>query len=172
VIDLVATFLLVGVLAFGGGQAALPLVERLTIAQHGWLTPGEFAIATGLSYATPGPVLIISAFIGYHVAGLPGALAAAAAVFAVPVLAATAAARTVDRLAGTRWLPAFGRTAGTAAIGLLTITLVSLARPITEIHPALLLGSLLVALAARRLNPLLLLAAATVLGATLGAITG
>src|SRR5438552_14632236 len=70
-LELVARFLVIGALAFGGGQAALPLVERLAVADTGWLTPAQFATGVALSYATPGPVLILAAFIGYHVAVMP-----------------------------------------------------------------------------------------------------
>src|SRR5215208_5622493 len=117
-LELIGRFLLVGALAFGGGQAALPLVERLAVADTGWLSPAAFSVAVGLSYVTPGPVLILAAFIGYHVAALPGALAATAAVFAVPVALAGFAAQLVDKLQG-RWFGAFGRFAAAAAIGLL-----------------------------------------------------
>src|SRR3954463_6715399 len=122
-LELVARFLIIGALAFGGGQAALPLVERLAVADTGWLTPAQFATGVSLSYATPGPVLILAAFIGYHVAALPGALAATAAVFAVPVALAGFAAQLVDKLQGRRWFGAFGRFAAAAAIGLLGVTL-------------------------------------------------
>ena len=60
-LELIARFLVIGTLAFGGGQAALPLVERLAVADTGWLTPTQFATGVGLSYATPGPVLILAA---------------------------------------------------------------------------------------------------------------
>src|SRR5215213_3417553 len=97
-LELVARFLAVGTLAFGGGQAALPLVERLAVADTGWLAPAQFATGVGLSYATPGPVLILAAFIGYHVAAIPGAVAATAAVFALPVAFAGFAAQLVNQL--------------------------------------------------------------------------
>src|SRR5438094_8580280 len=102
-LELFGRFLVIGALAFGGGQAALPLVERLAVADTAWLTPAEFAAGVGLSYATPGPVLILAAFIGYHVAALPGALAATAAVFAVPVILAGGAAELVGKLQDVRW---------------------------------------------------------------------
>src|SRR5712672_3644880 len=105
-LELIARFLVIGALAFGGGQVALPLVERLAVADTGWLTPAQFAAGIGLSYATPGPVLILAAFIGYHVAAIPGALAATVAVFAVPVILAGAAAQLVGRLEGARWFQA------------------------------------------------------------------
>src|SRR3954447_14881027 len=129
-LELIGRFLLVGALAFGGGQAALPLVERLAVADTGWLSPPAFSVGVGLSYATPGPVLILAAFIGYHVASFPGALAATAAVFAVPVVCAGFAAQVVDRLQGMVWFRAFGRFAAAAAVGLLGVTLIALARPL------------------------------------------
>src|SRR5713101_9637534 len=87
-LELIGRFLIIGALAFGGGQAALPLVERLAVADTGWLTPTQFATGVGLSYATPGPVLILAAFIGYHAAAVRGAVLATAAVFTVPVILA------------------------------------------------------------------------------------
>src|SRR3954468_10782638 len=121
-LELIARFAVIGALAFGGGQAALPLVERLAVADTGWLTPAQFATGVGLSYATPGPVLILAAFIGYHVASVPGASAATAAVFAVPVVCAGFTAQAVGKLKAMAWFRAFGRFAAAAAVGLLGIT--------------------------------------------------
>lgn len=165
-LELIGRFLVVGALAFGGGQAALPLVERLAVADTGWLSPGAFAVGVGLSYATPGPVLILAAFIGYHVAALPGALAATAAVFAVPFAVAGFAAQLADKLQRQRWFRAFGQFAAAAAIGLLGVTLLALAGPLVDVHPALLLGSAAIFIAARRgVHPVLLIAAAAAFGA-------
>jgi chromate transporter len=165
-LELIGRFLLIGALAFGGGEAALPVVERLTVADTGWLTPAQFATGVGLSFATPGPVLILAAFIGYHVAALPGALAATAAVFAVPVVVAGFAAQVVDKLRDAGWSQAFGRFAAAAAIGLLGVTLLALARPVTDLHPLLLLGAAAVfAAELRGIHPLRLIAGATLIGA-------
>src|SRR5438093_4050174 len=160
-------FLVIGGLAFGGGQAALPLVERLAVADTAWLTPAEFAAGVGLSYATPGPVLILAAFIGYHVAAVPSAVAATAAVFTVPVVLAGFAAQLVAKLKDARWFQAFGRFAAAAAVGLLGVTLLALARPVTDIHWALLMGSAVVLAAELRgVHPIILIAAAVLLGAS------
>jgi chromate transporter len=165
-LELTARFLVVGALAFGGGQAALPLVERLAVAETGWLTTSQFAIGIGLSYATPGPVLILAAFIGYYVAAVPGALAATAAVFAVPIVCAGFAAQLVDKLKDAVWFKTFGRFAAAAAVGLLGVTLIALARPVIEIHPMLLLGTAAVFAAdLRGLHPIVLIAGAVVIGA-------
>jgi chromate transporter len=101
--ELVSRFLIVGALAFGGGGAALPLVERITVAETGWLTSRQFAIGVGFAYATPGPILILAAFVGYFVAGVPGALAGTFAVFAIPVVLAAGSAGVVHSAStGTR----------------------------------------------------------------------
>jgi chromate transporter len=164
-LELIARFLVIGALAFGGGQAALPLVERLAVADTGWLTPAQFAAGVGLSYATPGPVLILAAFIGYHVAAVPGAVAATVAVFAVPVALAGFAAHLAARLKEARWFQAFGQFAAAAAIGLLGVTLLALARSLIDIHPALALGAVAVfAAALRSVHPLILIGGATLVG--------
>ena len=169
-VELFLRFLVVGATAFGGGGAALPLVERITVAETGWLTPQQFAIGVGFAYATPGPILILAAFVGYHVAGIAGALVATLGVFAIPVLLAAGSAGMVTRLNRYSRFRAFGRFAAPAAVGLLAVTLVTLARPVYELHPALLAGAA-VGFAAERfgLSPVLLLVIAAGVGAAVGA---
>jgi len=165
--DLALRFLVVGMLAFGGGQAALPLVEHLAVSDTGWLTPAQFAAGVGLSYATPGPVLILAAFVGQHVSGVAGAFVASIAVFAVPVALAGLAAQLVAKLRDVAWFRAFGRfAAAAAAVGLLGATLIALARPLVVSSPLLLFGAAAV-LAAERLgvHPVALVAGAATLGA-------
>lgn len=165
-LELIGRFLVIGALAFGGGQAALPLVERLAVADTGWLTPVQFAAGVGLSYATPGPVLILATFIGYHVAGLSGAVAATAAVFAVPVALAGFVAHLAAWLKDASWFQAFGQFAAAAAIGLLGVTLIALARPLADIHLVLLLGAAAVLVAALHgVHPLILIGGTALLGA-------
>jgi chromate transporter len=169
-VELFLRFLVVGATAFGAGGPALPLVERITVAETGWLTPQQFAVGVGFAYATPGPILILAAFVGYHVAGIAGALVGTVGVFAVPVFLAAGSAGIVARLKRHARFRAFGRFAAAAAVGLLAATLVTLARPVFELHPGLLAGSAL-ALAAERfgVSPVLLLAIAVCAGAAAGA---
>ena len=169
--ELVLRFLVIGALAFGGGGAALPLVERLAVAETQWLTPQEFATGVGFAYATPGPVLILAPFIGFRVGGLPGALVATVAVFLIPILLAGAAAGLVTRLRTAPWFKGFGAYAAAAAVGLLGLTLYALAKPVYVIHPALLLGSALVFYAAwRGVSPVALIVGAIALGAIGGTL--
>lgn len=154
-LHLFGRFALISLVAFGGGQAALPLVERVSVAEMGWLTPAAFAAAVAFGYVTPGPVLMTAAFVGYTVAGLPGALAATLGAFLLPTGLAAATAAGLQRLARNRWLRAFGTGAAPAVVGLLGATAWSLGEAGAAAWP--LAGITLVALvlAARTaLNPL------------------
>ena len=97
IFDLFARFVLISLLAFGGGGAALPLVERLAVSEAGWISSQDFAVAVACGCVTPGPVLITATFIGYRAAGLSGALSATVGVFLIPWLLATAAAQQLQR---------------------------------------------------------------------------
>jgi chromate transporter len=118
-------------------------------------------------------VLILASYVGYHVAGFAGALAATVAVFAIPVGLAAAAARVVARLSGSERFRIFGRFAGAAAVGLLGVTLFALAQPVIQIHPAFLIASAVVFVAERKgTSPILLLVSAAIAGGIIGKITG
>jgi len=70
-------FTRVSLFSWGGGPASLALMQRETTAQ-GWVTPPEFADAVAVGNALPGPIAPqVSAFVGYKLAGVPGAVAAA-----------------------------------------------------------------------------------------------
>jgi chromate transporter len=170
--ELFLRFLLIGALAFGGGGSALPLVERLSVAETRWLTPQDFAVGVGFAYATPGPILILAPFIGYRVAGLLGAAVATIAVFLVPILLAGAAAGITARLRNALWFKGFGSYAAAAAIGLLGLTLYAIAKPVFEIHPALLIGAVIAFYAAwRGISPVTLIGVAIVVGAIWGSLS-
>jgi len=68
----------IGGLTFGSGYAMLPFIQDAMVNQYHFVTDKEFGIALALSLLTPGPVTIISAFVGYKVAGLFGAALAMA----------------------------------------------------------------------------------------------
>ena len=71
-------FTRVAMFSWGGGPASLALMQRETTAA-GWVTPAEFADAVAVGNALPGPIAPqVSAFVGYKLAGTPGAIAAAA----------------------------------------------------------------------------------------------
>lgn len=79
--QLAATFFQIGIFAFGGGFATIPLIQNIIVNQHHWLTLSQFRDGIAIGQITPGPVFITAAFIGYKVAGWFGALFSAVAIF-------------------------------------------------------------------------------------------
>lgn len=74
-IDLLMSFSKVGLLAWGGGPAMVPLVQD-EVLRHGWMTEAEFADALASGYALPGPIATkLALYVGYHEAGWLGATA-------------------------------------------------------------------------------------------------
>ena len=71
------SFFQVGLFSFGGGYAAMPLIQAQVVDLHGWLNMTEFADIITISQMTPGPIAINSAtFVGMRIAGVAGALVA------------------------------------------------------------------------------------------------
>lgn len=78
-LQLFFSFLQVGLFSFGGGYAAMPLIQEQIVTKHGWLTMVEFTDLISISQMTPGPIAVNSAtFVGNKIAGITGALVATA----------------------------------------------------------------------------------------------
>ena len=77
ILDIFLSFLKIGIFAFGGAYAVIPLVEEQMVTNTGWMTFAEFSDLVAIDELTPGPIIINSAtFIGMKLAGVPGAIAA------------------------------------------------------------------------------------------------
>ena len=78
-LQLFLSFLQIGAFSFGGGYAAMPLIQQQVVDLHGWLTLSEFTDLITISQMTPGPIAINSAtFVGTRAGGFAGALCATA----------------------------------------------------------------------------------------------
>ncbi len=80
------TFGSMSVTLFGGGYVFVPAMEAVVVEKMHWMTTREFSEGIGLGHVTPGPIMISSVFIGWKVAGLKGAIAAAVALFVPPAV--------------------------------------------------------------------------------------
>ena len=75
--ELFITFLKIGAFTFGGGYAMIPLIQKETVETKKWITDDDILEVVAIAESTPGPIAVNSAtFVGYRVAGVPGALAA------------------------------------------------------------------------------------------------
>ncbi|HEV8285973.1 MAG TPA: chromate transporter [Chitinophagaceae bacterium] len=74
-------FLKAGAFVFGSGLAIVPFLYGGVVKEYQWLNEGQFLDAVAVAMITPGPVVITVGFIGYLVAGFPGACVAALATF-------------------------------------------------------------------------------------------
>ena len=76
-LQLFLSFLQIGMFSFGGGYAAMPLIQGQVVTAHHWLSMEEFTDLITISQMTPGPIAVNSAtFVGTKIAGTGGALAA------------------------------------------------------------------------------------------------
>lgn len=76
-IQLLLSFIQIGLLSIGGGYAALPIIQEQVVHLHHWISMKEFADILTISQMTPGPIAINAAtFVGTKIAGFPGALMA------------------------------------------------------------------------------------------------
>jgi chromate transporter len=121
-------FLRIGAVTFGGGYVMIPEIENEVVNSHQWLNHQEFADATALGQITPGPVLIMATFVGYRVAGSPGALLSTLCVFLPSFLMTIAVGTSFRRFRSNRQTQAFLRGVAPAVTGLLAAAAWSVAR--------------------------------------------
>jgi chromate transporter len=117
-----------GLFVFGSGLAIVPFLHGGVVQQHAWLNEQQFLDAVAVAMITPGPVVITVAFIGYLVAGIPGAIAAGAGVF-LPVYAVVVVlAPYYQKFASNAALRAFVQGVTAAAVGAIAGAVVVIAR--------------------------------------------
>lgn len=76
-LQLFLSFLQIGAFSFGGGYAAMPLIQEQVVIQHSWLTMSSFSNLVTIAEMTPGPIAVNAAtFVGTQIAGIPGAIVA------------------------------------------------------------------------------------------------
>jgi chromate transporter len=117
-----------GLFVFGSGLAVVPFLYGGVVQEHHWLTERQFVDAVAVAMITPGPVVITVAFIGYLVAGVSGATAAAVGIFFPVYLVVVLLAPSYKRWAKNPQLNAFVRGVTAAATGAIAGAVIVLAR--------------------------------------------
>lgn len=159
-------FIKAGAFVFGSGLAIVPFLYGGVVTEHHWLNDKQFVDAVAVAMITPGPVVITVGFIGYLVAGLPGAIVAALGTFLPCYLFTVIPAPYFKKYGHLRGVKAFVDGITAAAIGAITGSVIVIAkRSIVDI-PTLIIALVTIALLwrFRKLQEPVIVAAAALFG--------
>jgi chromate transporter len=120
-------FLKTGLLVFGSGLVIAPFLKAYVVDDFHWLTDRQFIDAVSVGMVTPGPVVITATFVGYHVAGFWGGVAATLGIFLPAVIFTIFAAPLLQRFRANPYVQGFIQGITTAVIGALAGTTVLVA---------------------------------------------
>jgi len=122
-------FMKIGLFTFGGGYGMIPIMHREFVERLHWLTPTQFLDAAAIGQITPGPVAIMATFIGYKVAGFPGAITSTIGIFFPSVLIVYLAGKFYARYRNSHLMENILPTINATVVGLLGAAAVMLAKP-------------------------------------------
>ncbi|WP_341528360.1 chromate efflux transporter [Nostoc sp. UHCC 0302] len=119
-------FLKVGSVLFGGGYLLIAFLQGELVQEYGWLTQQQLLDAIAIGQFTPGPVLSTATFIGYIIAGVPGAIVSTIGIFLPSFLFVAALNPLIPRLRSSSWTKAFLDAVNVSAVALMVVTTLQL----------------------------------------------
>ena len=153
-------------IAFGGASAVVPEMHRLVVEQQHWMTAQEFTDLFAIAQAAPGPNMLIVTLVGWHVAGLAGAILATIAFCAPGAVLAYSVIRIWQRFRDSPWRSRIQGGLVPVTVGLVASTAWLLANSAAGRHGlgiAIAAGSAILTWRSK-LNPLWLLLGGAMLG--------
>jgi chromate transporter len=160
-----AVFLKAGALLYGSGYVLLAFLRGDLVDRLGWLTDAQLLDAVAIGQVTPGPLFTTATFVGYVLAGVPGALIATVAIFLPAFIFVAAIGPLADRVRDRPLTAALLDGVNAAALGLMAA--VSMQLGTSAVRDPLTVAILLVTGAALwwgRMPSVLLMAAGAVIG--------
>jgi chromate transporter len=121
------SFLKIGSILFGGGYVLLSFIQGEFVEGYGWLTQQQLLDAIAIGQLTPGPILSTATFIGYVIAGVPGAIVSTVAIFLPSFLFVVALNPLIPFLRRSKWTSAFLDAVNASALALMGVVTVQLA---------------------------------------------
>ncbi|BAZ32762.1 chromate transporter [Cylindrospermum sp. NIES-4074] len=140
-------FLKVGSVLFGGGYLLVAFLQGGLVQEYGWLTQQQLLDAIAIGQFTPGPVLSTATFIGYILAGIPGAIVATLGIFLPSFLFVAALNPLIPRLRASAWTRAFLDAVNVSAVALMVVTTLQLGKATLTLPQAPYVDVLAVAIA-------------------------
>lgn len=120
-------FFTVGAFTFGGGITMLAFVQEQVVNQLYWLTPQEFLDGLALGQLTPGPILMLAAYVGYKLAGIAGAIVGGVAIFLPSFVLMLSVLPVLARFRDLLWIKAAMKGISAAVIGAISVALLQMA---------------------------------------------
>jgi chromate transporter len=158
-------FLKAGALLFGSGYVLLAFLQHDVVSAHHWLSQGQLLDAIAIGQFTPGPVFTTATFVGYVLAGVPGAAVATVAIFLPSFVMVGGLGPLVDRLRRSPVTAAALDGLNVAAVALMAGVTWQLGRDaVASIPTAVLAAAALAVLLIWRPNPAWLIAAGVAVG--------
>jgi chromate transporter len=164
-VALAGYFALMSLFAIGGANSAVPEMQRVAVEVERWMTDRQFSDIFAMAQITPGPNVIIVTLIGYHVAGLIGALVATLAMCGPTCVFAFYVGQAWERFKEAPWRRVIQAGLLPISIGLIAASAFVVASVALHnlVAVAITLGTAILTYMTR-LNPLWIFAAAALLG--------
>jgi chromate transporter len=112
-------FLKIGAVLYGSGYVLLAFLQADLVTRFGWLTEQQLLDAVAVGQVTPGPVFTTATFIGYILAGVPGALVATVGIFLPSFIFVAISNPLIPRLRRSTWAGGMLDGVNAASLGLM-----------------------------------------------------
>jgi chromate transporter len=129
-------FLKVGAVLYGSGYVLVAFLEGGLVRDYGWLSETQLLDAIAIGQSMPGPVLSTATFIGYVLAGLPGAAVATTGIFLPSFIFVAALSLVLPRLRRSRWMAAFLDAVNVSSVALMAAVTLKLSVSTLTTWPA------------------------------------
>ena len=113
------TFLKIGAVLYGSGYVLLAFLRADLVVRYAWLTDQQLLDAIAIGQITPGPLFTSATFIGYVLAGTPGALLATLGIFLPSFIFVALSSPLIPRIRSSPWAGAFLDGVNASALGLM-----------------------------------------------------
>ena len=151
--QLFLTMLKIGSVLFGSGYVLLAFLEGDFVDRLGWVTQQQLIDAVSIGQVTPGPLFTTATFLGYLVAGFPGAFVATVGIFLPSFVFVGLLTRVTDRLRASPWTAVMLDGLNAAALGLMAgVTWILAREAIVDVWTVLIAAATLVLIWRTNLN--------------------
>jgi chromate transporter len=168
-LEIAAYFCVLSIFSVGGLPSVMPEMQRYVVEVKAWMSPAEFMQAFAVGQAAPGPNMLIVSLVGWHLAGLAGALVALLAMCGPAAVLAWWVSGLWDRFKDTPWRQAIQRAIAPIVVGMILSGGVVIATPdaTPDWRLWLIAGATAAGAVLTKVNPLWFLAAGGLLGGAL-----